>query len=162
MGYTPHEPMTREEKEKRRRTRLNWIFSRLITDGRATAVALQKECHVTDRTARTDIFYFSALLREMKRTRGGMAQVAPVFYSESARLESVEAKQDVATIAANAFTPGTSIAAATGSTVAMTYASLLDQGIGCAVVTNSLSITEHATQGFPIYLVGGEYSQHIH
>jgi DeoR/GlpR family transcriptional regulator of sugar metabolism len=150
-----------------RQSRITHIFAELIAGKSVTVSQLGKLGNIGERTARTDIANLLALISGFKRIRGGISpgtcESGSDYYAVRARSENIEAKQDVATHAARVFTPGSSVAASPGSTVALTYGAMLEQGIGCPIVTNSLAIAEHgANPGSQIYLVAGQYSPNIH
>jgi DeoR/GlpR family transcriptional regulator of sugar metabolism len=139
--------------------RLGYIALRVAKGDGVSIDDLKREFEVSERTARNDLTIISQLQPELNR--GRIAQ-GDSFYCESQRSTDVSAKQDVASIAAREFNSGASIAASPGSTVAMTYQGILEKGIFCTVVTNSVFLTRLAARRrAPVFVVGGEYSPQI-
>jgi len=143
-----------------RQTRLGFVVQKLVSGDRVTVSEVQSYGNgIDERTARGDLIALSQL--RTRRFRGGIAP-ANALYSDAQRTKRLEEKLDVAEEAATLFSAHTSIAASPGSTVAMTYAALLEHGIAAAVITNSLALAEHATtEGTSVYLVGGEYAPDV-
>ncbi len=151
--------------DQKRQVRLNYIFSQLISGKEVTVKEIEEQCKVTDRTARADIANFLASQDAWERTRGGVGRRLPQpnRYADQAWTEHIDAKQAVATCAAREITPGSSLSASPGSTVALTVGALNSEGIGCSIVTNSLALTKQtASHDAQVYYVAGQYSPNIH
>jgi DeoR/GlpR family transcriptional regulator of sugar metabolism len=151
--------------DQKRQTRLNWIFSQLVAGREVTVDKIHEHCKVSDRTARADIANFLSLQNAWERTPGGVGRRIrkPNCYADKAWSEHIDAKQDVAIDAALVVTPGCSLSASPGSTVALTVGALNSEGIGCSIVTNSLALIDYATSpDAQVYYVAGQYSQNIH
>lgn len=145
--------------ETRRRLRAGTILAHLQDRGKVELADLKE--YGSERTIRSDF----AAIHQLRtcRVRGGIKLAGSNSYAGQARLDHLEAKLDVASKAAEQFPPSCSVAASPGSTVALTFAALVEKGTACAVITNSLSLPEYATgEGSPLHLVPGGYNESIH
>jgi DeoR/GlpR family transcriptional regulator of sugar metabolism len=156
----PVQMASRRVKDERQ-LRLGYLIANLLSGHEIRVEQLQAFGEgVDERTARGDLIAVSHL--RVRRFRGGIAPASELFHFAQ-RLNHIEAKQDIAQFAAKLFSAHASTAASPGTTVALTYAEMLEQGIAPVIVTNSLALVEYAPlQGFPVYLLGGEYNADIH
>lgn len=143
--------------------RLGFAVDAMLAYGHLSAQQLVTEFSVTDRTARKDLATLAQFNEKpISRAPGSLAwHNASTWYSDTARTQDITAKRDVAAMAAAEIPSSTSLALSPGSTVALTFDALLADGAYCNAVTNSLSIPPNAGSS-PVYIVGGEYSRHIH
>lgn len=156
-----HDPATTRSLKKE--ARLGRIAKLLLAGDAVDTKELARSFGVDERTARDDIIEIVELGKlRPSRLRGGIC-VASETYHQIALLRYRELKRDVAARAAEYFDSSGSIAASPGTTVAMTYAMLVERGGVPAIVTNSIALAAEpfSTAAANITLVGGHCDARI-